>query len=96
MAKITKYQLEQGTMTSQQPEQFPVKGLPDVRISTASALPFSKQMEQDKASQAFAAGAITAEDYLKGIGWPNYQEAAMKVQKQNEQLAQQQAQQGAK
>lgn len=97
LAKITRHKMQQGLMVSETPEQFPVKGLPDVRIDVNSALPFSKQIEQDKATQAFQAGAITSEDYLKGIGWPNYQEATMKVkQQQQEMAAQQQGQQGAK
>lgn len=95
-AKVTRYTTDpndpSAKMTMEKPQEFVVKGLPDVRINPGSALPFSKQLKQTEAGQAFDRGAITGESYLKAIEWPNPEQEWQKVIQEKQAMA---AQQGA-
>lgn len=91
-ANVTKTSFEHETELPITGEQkvMNIKGLPDIRISIDSIIPFSKKIQADKAAQAFDRGVITAESYLKAIDWPNYQvEAKRALEEKQAQAAQQ-------
>lgn len=73
-----------------------VKGMPDVRVTSGSALPYAKAVKSNTALTALNAGAIDREEYLKSVDWPNYQEVLKRMAEQEAQAAQAQQQQAAK
>lgn len=80
MAKVnTSTQLPSGDAVSQS-QQFEVKGIPDVRIITGSALPYSKAQKSQTALTYFNAGAIDEEELLKSVDWPNYKEVLKRLE----------------
>jgi hypothetical protein len=79
-AKVnTQTQLPSGDMVKQA-QQFEVKGIPDVRIITGSALPYSKAQKSQTALTYFNAGAIDEEELLKSVDWPNYKEVLKRLE----------------
>ena len=92
--------VQRTTMTPQgavaQPQQqMSVKGEPDIRVSSGSALPFAKAQKAQTAIQYFQAGAIDEEELLKSVDWPNYEEVLKRVEERKQQMAQQAAQEQA-
>lgn len=63
-----------GQIVSQEVQSMNVKGVPDIRITSGSALPFAKAQKAATALQYLNAGAIDAEEMLKAVDWPNYQQ----------------------
>lgn len=79
---------EDGTMEELLSKEVAVKGLPDVKVSAGSALPYAKAQKTTSALNLFDKAAIDQEEVLKAIDWPNYKE----VMKRMEIKAQEQAQ----
>lgn len=59
-----------------------IKGMPDVRVTSGSALPFAKAQKAQTALTYFNAGAIDQEELLKATDWPNYEEVLRRMSKQ--------------
>lgn len=78
-----------------QAEQIPIKGVPDVRVTVGSALPFAKAIKNDAAKNLFQIGAIDREALYDMIDLPN-KDAVLKRMQEQEQAAQAAQQQGAK
>lgn len=76
-------------------QQVEIKGMPDVRVTSGSALPFAKAVKSNTALTALNAGAIDREEYLKSVDWPNYQEVLKRIQEQEAAMAQAKQQQEA-
>jgi hypothetical protein len=65
------------TLTDQ--TEVDVKGLPDVRITSGSALPYAKAQKAQTALTYFNAGAIDTEELLKSVDWPNFEEVIKRM-----------------
>lgn len=74
VAKIRRMSTIDGQIVETQNASIEVKGCPDVRIVSGSALPFAKAQKASTALQYFSAGAIDSEELLKAVDWPNYEE----------------------
>jgi hypothetical protein len=92
VAKITKISKGDGSgAPKMQTQQTEVKGCPDVRVISGSALPYAKAQKNQSAIQLFTTGAIDQEELLKSIDWPSYQEVLKRMQQAAAQAAQNQA-----
>lgn len=97
VAKITRISTgAQGQMIPGAQKTVEVKGVPDVRVTSGSALPYAKALKANTALTALNAGAIDREEYLKSVDWPNYQEVLKRMGEQEQAMAQAQAQAKAK
>ncbi len=76
--------------------EVPVKGVPDVRVVSGSALPFGKAQKSSSALTYFNAGAIDNQELLKATDWPNYEQVLKRMAEKAQANAEAQAQQGAK
>lgn len=70
-------------------QEIPVKGIPDVRITVGSALPFAKAIKDDNAKQLYQIQAIDRETLFDMIDLPNKDAVLKRMQAQE--LAAQQA-----
>lgn len=68
-----------------------VKGLPDVRTSSGSSLPFSKALKSEKALQMYNSQIIDREEVLKATDWPNKEEVLQRMMAKDQQMAEQAA-----
>lgn len=74
-------------------DEYVLRGKLDLRVSTASALPFSKAAKKDELVQFLQLGLIDAEEVLKGVDYPNWEAVLQRMQDKAAAAAQQQAQQ---
>lgn len=79
-----------------QSNQIPIKGVPDVRVTVGSALPFAKAIKNDGAKNLFQLGAIDREALFDMIDLPNKDAVLKRMQEQAQQQAAVAAQQGGK
>lgn len=70
--------------------EFQAKGLPDVTVNSGSSLPYSRAIKTKQATELYQMGALTLEDFLDAIDWPNPKETAKKVMEQQQAQAQMQ------
>lgn len=70
----------------------PLKGALDVRVTTGSALPFSKAEKEQKLLNYFDRGIIDAEEVLKSSEYPNYEAVLQRVEEKKMMEAQAAAQ----
>lgn len=93
IAKIRKVSTNpNGTQTVEE-SSSEVKGMPDVRCTSGSALPFAKAQKAQTALSYKNSNIIDAEEVLKTVDWPNYEEVLRRMQQQAQAAAQQEAQQ---
>jgi hypothetical protein len=94
VAKITRVSKNDGSQAPQiQSQQVVVKGCPDVKVISGSALPYAKAQKNASAIQLYTTQAIDREELLKFIDWPNYQEVLKRMAQAQQAAAQAQAQQ---
>jgi hypothetical protein len=74
-------------------QQMDVKGLPDVRVISGSALPYAKAQKNQSAIQLFNSHLIDQEEALKAMDWPNYETVLKRMAQAAQQAAEAQAQQ---
>jgi hypothetical protein len=92
MANIRKTSQVPGQAPQAQPmQQVPIKGVPDVRVVSGSALPFAKAQKNQSANQLFTSGAIDQQELLKAIDWPNRDEVIRRMEQKAQEAAQAQA-----
>lgn len=87
IAHVTNY--EAGIPMS---KQYEITSDFDVRVSTGSALPFSKESKSNQSMKLFQLGVIDDEELLKNLDYPNFESVLQRVG-QKKQQAQAQAQQ---
>lgn len=73
-------------------QQLSIKGIPDIRITTGSSIPFQKGVQYQRDKELFQLGAIDQEALLKDIDYPKADEILQRMAKA--QQAAQAAQQG--
>jgi len=97
VANIRRISTQDGKPLPATMTQVTVKGAPDVRVISGSALPFAKAQKASTALQYLNAGAIDSQELLKVVDWPNYEEVLkrMDAKKQADMAAQQGAPVGA-
>ena len=88
VAKIQRRNTIDGRIVVGDQQQVEVKGAPDVRVISGSALPYAKALKNQTAGKMFTDGAIDQEEYLKAIDWPNYEEVIKRMKAQADQDAQ--------
>lgn len=76
-----------------QVDEYVLSGKLDLRVSTASALPFSKAAKKDELVQFLQLGLIDAEEVLKGVDYPNWEAVLARMEEKAAAAAQAQAQQ---
>lgn len=91
VAKLTRKSTNPDGTVSTQSDQVQIKGMPDVRITSGSALPYAKAQKAQVALTYFNAGGIDQEELLKNIDWPNYEEVLKRMQQQKMEAQQQAA-----
>lgn len=67
---------------------MPIKGVPDVRVTVGSAMPFAKAIKADNAKQLYQMGAIDRETLFEMIDLPNKEEIAQRMNEKERQQAQ--------
>ncbi len=82
-----------GTQTELLNKEIEIKGIPDVRVVSGSALPYSKAQKAQTALTYFNAEAIDAEELLKSVDWPNYEAVLKRIQERQAAAAEAEAQQ---
>jgi len=92
-ANVQKSLVQPDGVVTEPVQTMQAKGIPDVRISTGSALPFARAQKTATALDLQSRGAITLESLLKSINWPNAEEEAKKVAEEQQAAAEAQAQQ---
>jgi hypothetical protein len=94
-AKVARFaKKDQAGQLLQVPQEIPVKGLPDVKVESGSALPFARAQKTATALDLHGRGAITLQSLLESINWPNPDEEVQKVQEEQARIAEQQAAEG--
>jgi len=78
-----------GALDIEESHDVVIKGVPDVRVTSGSALPFAKVQKSQTAFQYFDRGAIDQEELLKNVDWPAYQEVIKRMQAQAAQAKEQ-------
>lgn len=69
-----------GQLVRGEPEIINVpKGMPDVKVTSGSSLPFARSQKQATALNLYGQKAITLESLLKAVNFPNPEEEAKKV-----------------
>jgi hypothetical protein len=68
-------------------QQIPVKGLPDVKVTTGSSIPFQKGVQYNRAKELFTMGAIDQTALLDQIEWPNKDEILERMSQAAQQAA---------
>jgi hypothetical protein len=88
VAKIKRMSTVDGQVQQISPtKDVPVKGLPDVRVTSGSALPYAKAQKTNAAMQYYTNQAIDREELLKSVNWPNYEEVLRRMQEKEQQAA---------
>lgn len=59
-----------------------VKGMPDVRVTSGSNLPYARAQKTATALDLHSRGAITLESMLEAINWPNAKEESQRVKEE--------------
>lgn len=72
--------------------QLIINGSLDCRVSTGSSLPFAKVEKQNKSFELFDRKIIDAEEVLKNVDYPNWEQVLQRVQGQQQMDAQAAAQ----
>lgn len=90
VAKIKRRSTIDGQIVDGEQQTVEVKGVPDVRVTSGSALPFAKALKNNTAGKMFTDGAIDQEEYLKSIDWPNYEEVLKRMDQKKMEEAQMQ------
>jgi hypothetical protein len=67
--------------------EVPVKGVPDVKITTGSTMPFAKAQKAEMALRLFQNQLIDREEVLKAVDWPNMEEVMSRLEEQEQQAA---------
>lgn len=80
------------TTHDNQVKTIEIQGDFDVRVSTGSTLPFSKDEKANKSFNLFKLQVIDDEELLKNLDYPNYQAVLARVNQKKAQNAQQQMQ----
>lgn len=62
------------------PETYQLQGELDVTVTTGSTLPFARAEKEQKLYQLFDRGLIDAEEVLKGVDFPNWQQIRQRMQ----------------
>lgn len=62
------------------PESYELKAELDVTVTTGSTLPFARAEKEQKLYQLFDRGLIDAEEVLKGVDFPNWQQIRQRMQ----------------
>lgn len=88
VANIRRVSTRDGKVMPATSTAIEVKGAPDVRIVSGSALPFAKAQKASTAMQYFNAGAIDAKELLKVVDWPNADEVLKRIEQQKQAAAQ--------
>lgn len=95
VAKIRKVSTNpDGSLQPGQQQEVQIKGVPDVRVISGSALPYARAQKNQSAIQLFTSQAIDQEELLKSIDWPNYPEVLKRMQQAQAAAAQAEAQAG--
>jgi len=74
-------------------KKFRTRGIFDVRATIGSNLPFAKRAKADTAMKLFSLGVLTPRRLLKDLDYPNADEIASELEKQQQAAAQAAAQQ---
>ncbi len=77
-------------------DQYQTEAKFDVRVTTGSALPFSKAEKEQQLLNLYDRQIIDTQEVLKGLDYPNYEALLQRMEAKQAQQAQMQAQQGAK
>lgn len=73
------------------PETHQIKGMPDIRVTSGSALPFAKAQKSQTALTYFNAGAIDREELLRAVDWANPEEVLKRMEEKEAMAAQAEA-----
>ena len=73
-------------------DQYTLRGELDVRVTTGTALPFSKEQKKQELLQLLDRGIIDAEEYFKQTDYPNWEVVVERIREQQAQQAAAQAQ----
>lgn len=84
-------QTETGDEVFGEEKAYPIQGSFDVRVQTASSLPFAKVEKFQQAKEMFQLGAIDLQELLKAADWPSWEAVLDRMQAQQAQAAQAQA-----
>jgi hypothetical protein len=88
IAKIVKHTAnEQGQYTQQPEQQIPVKGIPDVQITTGSSIPFQKGVQYNRDKELVQLGMIDQKAFLDDIEYPKRDEIIARMQQNAQQQA---------
>lgn len=80
IAKVVRLKTDgSGQIISQDVQNMEVKGVPDIKITSGSALPFAKAQKADTALKYLNAGAIDQEEMLKVVDWPNWEQVIKRM-----------------
>ena len=71
-----------------------IKGKPDIRVTSGSALPFAKAQKAQRALTFFNSQAIDREELLNVVDWPNKEQVLQRLQEAEQAQADAAAQQG--
>jgi len=79
----------------QAPETYELRGKLDVRVTTGTALPFSKAQKKDELLALLDRGVIDREEYFKQTEYPNWEAVEQRMQEREAAAAQAAAQEQA-
>ena len=95
VAKIVKQLPDETGRYTQQPEQqIPVKGLPDIQITTGSSIPFQKGVQYNRDKELAQMGMIDQKAMLDDIEYPKRDEIIARMQQAAQDAAAQQPMKG--